>query len=307
MIEKYDLSADKKLSADENASAAAFLQIVSPSKEEIGQLVTAFHFPFDYIGGILDDYEKARYEEDEHGNHLLLLQYPAQSDTGEIETFPYALIITADKKIIFALNHEVTLDALFTRTYDVKRLSHQLVYQVISQLTESFQQYLTDFRAKRHEVSAHIQKSTKNDQLMTMIQMQASLVYFQDALMNNLEVLRKFQQDLEKNHEDGFAERVYDLYVETSQAMTEARIQEKLLENLRDLFSNIVANNLNIVMKIMTSATFVLGIPAVITGFYGMNVTIPGQWAHGLVWLLAGLIIILCGSVSYWLHKKDMM
>ena len=78
-----------------------------------------------------------------------------------------------------------------------------------------------------------------------------------------------------KEDEDGFADKIYDIYIETDQAYTETRIQLKLLQNLRDLFSNIVSNNLNIVMKIMTSATFVLGIPGVVVGFYGMNVPIP--------------------------------
>ncbi|TEB00472.1 hypothetical protein BU174_03145 [Lactococcus cremoris] len=60
-------------------------------------------------------------------------------------------------------------------------------------------------------------------------------------------------------------------------------------------------------MKIMTSATFVLGIPAVIVGFYGMNVPIPGQNFNWMVWLILVLGILLCVWVTWWLHKKDML
>jgi Mg2+ and Co2+ transporter CorA len=103
------------------------------------------------------------------------------------------------------------------------------------------------------------------------------------------------------------ADKIYDIYIETDQAYTETRIQLKLLQNLRDLFSNIVSNNLNIVMKIMTSATFVLGIPGVVVGFYGMNVPIPGQEISWVMWAILGLTLIFCGIVVWALRKKDML
>ncbi len=140
-----------------------------------------------------------------------------------------------------------------------------------------------------------------------MIGIQASLIYFEDALNNNLEVLKKFIDYLREEDEDGFADKIYDIYIETDQAYTETRIQLKLLQNLRDLFSNIVSNNLNIVMKIMTSATFVLGIPGVVVGFYGMNVPIPGQEISWVMWAILGLTLIFCGIVVWALRKKDML
>ena len=68
--------------------------------------------------------------------------------------------------------------------------------------------------------------------------------------------------------------------------MTTTEIQLKLLENLSDLFSNIVSNNLNIIMKIMTSATFIMTIPAIIAGLYGMNVKLPFQNIPYAFWLI---------------------
>lgn len=310
MITNYELTIDRKLVESRKIAkddSIDFVQILAPLREEIGEISETFHFPFDYIGGILDDYENARFETDENGNTLLLLQYPALSDAGEIATYPYTLIVTSSKSIIFALNHTVNIDQIFTRTYEKKHLDHQIIFDIISQMTINYHHYLEEFRKKRHKIATHIQKSTRNDQLLDMIQIQASLVYFQDALENNLEVLKRYIDYLKKYGEDGFAERIFDLYIETDQAKTETKIQAKLLENLRDLFSNIVANNLNIVMKIMTSATFVLGIPAVIFGFYGINVPLPGQKLTWIVWPIIGVTFVICGFVSWILRKKDMM
>jgi magnesium transporter len=305
MIKNYELSASKKLSF--TSEMKNFTYVINPTREEIGNVSEHYDFPFDYLSGILDDYENARFETDDNDNNLILLQYPAASSYGEIGTFPYSLVWTKDEAVILALNHEISEKLIFDREYEMKRYKHQLIFQVMSELTHSYHEFLQEFRARRRKLEKGIKNSTKNDQIIDMIAIQASLIYFEDALHNNIQVLRKFIEYLRQTGEDGFADKIYDIFVETDQAYTETKIQLKLLENLRDLFSNIVSNNLNIVMKIMTSATFVLGIPAVISGFYGMNVPIPGQQGMEMVWILLGLMIIICGVTTWWLHKKDMI
>ncbi|GAB2026422.1 magnesium transporter CorA family protein [Lactovum odontotermitis] len=305
MIRNYKLTAKHQLA--EIPDSGNFAYVLKPDRVEIGKLAAQFDMPFDYVGGILDDYENARFEVDKKGNALLLLQYPEPAETGEIETFPYALVSTAIHQVVLALNHEVDLRDVLSAEYEEKRIEHQLFYHIVSKMTQRFDDYLREFRTRRYEIQKTIKKSTQNDQLLEMIRMQASLVYFQEALDNNLSVLRKFMELLQKKGEDGFSARVLDLCIETEQAGKEARIQSKLIENLRDLFSNIVANNLNIVMKIMTSATFVLGIPAIIFGFYGINVPIPGQKLIWIVWLILGITLLITGWAIWLLRKKDMM
>ena len=305
MIKNYELSNEKKLIS--TSEMKNFTYVLNPTREEIGNIAEYYDFPFDYLSGILDDYENARFETDDNDNNLILLQYPALSNYGEVATFPYSLVWTKNESVILALNHEIDNGLIFEREYDYKRYKHQVIFQVMYQMTHTFHDYLRDFRTRRRRLEQGIKNSTKNDQIVDLIAIQASLIYFEDALHNNMQVLQDFIDYLREDDEDGFAEKIYDIFVETDQAYTETKIQLKLLENLRDLFSNIVSNNLNIVMKIMTSATFVLGIPAVIVGFYGMNVPIPGQNFNWMVWLILVLGILLCVWVTWWLHKKDML
>ena len=305
MIKNYELSSTKRLiAADEMKN---FTYVLNPTREEIGTVSEYFDFPFDYLGGILDDYENARFETDENDNNLILLQYPALSNYGEVATFPYSLIWTKNESVILALNHEIDNHSIFGRNYDLKRYKHQLIFQIMYQMTHMYHDYLRDFRLRRRNLEVGIKNSTKNDQIIDLIAIQASLIYFEDALDNNREVVKKFISYLREQDEDGFADRIYDIYVEMDQAYTETRIQLKLLENLRDLFSNIVSNNLNIVMKIMTSATFVLGIPAAIFGFYGINVPIPGQQSHAIMWFIIGATLLISGWVVWLLRRKDML
>ena len=305
MIKSYELSDDKTLVKSDQMKN--FTEILAPDRKEIGEVSEYFDFPFDFIGGILDDNENARFETDENDNNLILLQYPAQTQYGEIGTFPYSLVWTKDEAVILALNHDLTKNMIFRREYDPKRYKHQLIFQVMYQMNKTFLDYLNDFKHQRRELEKSIKNSTRNDQIVEMINIQSSLIYFEDALENNKEVLQKFIDYLRDEDEDGFADRIYDVFVEIDQAYSETRIQLKILENLRDLFSNIVSNNLNNVMKIMTSITFVLGIPTLITGFYGMNVPIPAQNIHWIVWGIILLMIALCGLVIHLLRRRDML
>lgn len=304
MIKNYELSKDKKLVS--TSETKNFTYVLNPTREEIGTVSEFYDFPFDYLSGILDDYENARFETDDDDNNLILLQYPAVSHYGEVGTFPYSLVWTKNESVILALNHEVDGEQIFEREYDTKRYRHQLVFQVMYQMTHTYHDYLRDFRIRRRNIEVGIKNSAKNDQIVDMIGIQASLIYFEDALDNNINVLKKFIEYLREDDEDGFADKIYDIFVEMDQAYTETRIQLKLLANLRDLFSNIVSNNLNNIMKIMTSATFVLGIPAVIVGFYGMNVPIPGQELNWTFAFIIILIIVVCAWVILIMKKRDM-
>ncbi|MDR2833746.1 MAG: magnesium transporter CorA family protein, partial [Streptococcaceae bacterium] len=196
---------------------------------------------------------------------------------------------------------------VLNRTYHREHLAHEIINQILSDLTHAFHSYLRRFRFQKRDLERELRKSVENELIISMIGMNTSLIYFEDALQNNREVLEELIEYLKDKNQDGFADRIYDTFVETDQAFSETRIQLKLLEHLRDLFSSIVSNNLNTIMKIMTSATFVLGIPAAIAGIYGMNVPIPEQTSRFAFFGILFGTAIFCGIVVYVLRKKNML
>lgn len=263
-----------------------FTLVTKPTKEEIGHLSSTYHFPFDYIAGILDDDENARFEMDKHHNLLLLLQYPCIEDEAA-EVYPFSLIVNPKKKaVILSLNRDYDLSPILTRHYDASRYHQELIFQIMSTLGRSFNNYLSQHRKRMKVIEKDLALSQENAQIMEIIRSQKSLIYFEAALEDNIEVYQTLMTYLRDHNEQEFSDRVFDIYVEADQALTTTEIQLKLLENLSDLFSNIVSNNLNIIMKIMTSATFIMTIPAIIAGLYGMNVKLPFQNIPYAFWLI---------------------
>ena len=298
MITNYTLEKNRLV---ESPDAMDLTLVIKPTKEEIGHLATSYDFPFDYIAGILDDDENARFELDDHHNLLLLLQYPCVEDEAA-EVYPFSLIVNPEKKaVILSLNRDYDLTPIFSRQYDATRYQHELIFQIMSTLGRSFNNYLSQYKKRMKVIEKELARSQENAQIMEIIRTQKSLIYFEAALEDNIEVYQKLMAYLRDQDENGFSDRIFDIYVEAAQALTTTEIQLKLLENLSDLFSNIVSNNLNIIMKIMTSATFIMTIPAIIAGLYGMNVKLPFQNVSYAFWL-----IMLAATLISWLVFRIM-
>ena len=275
--------------------------VIKPTKEEIGHLVTTYDFPFDYIAGILDDDENARFELDDHHNLLFLLQYPCIEDDAA-DVYPFSLIVNPEKNIvILSLNRDYDLTSIFAHQYDTAHYQHDLIFQIMSTLGRSFNNYLAQYKKRMKVIEKELALSQENAQIMEIIRAQKSLIYFEAALEDNIEVYQKLMAYLRERADNGFSDRIFDIYVEADQALTTTEIQLKLLENLSELFSNIVSNNLNIIMKIMTSATFIMTIPAIIAGLYGMNVKLPFQNISYAFWL-----IVVGATLISWLVFRIM-
>lgn len=299
MITNYRLEKNKLVASSDGVD---FILVSEPSREEIGKLAKAYDFPFDYIGGILDDDENARFEIDANHNLLLLLQYPSVED-GTTEVFPFSLVVNSQKHaVILSLNHDSDLSTILNRHYDVSRYQHEIIFQVMSTLGKLFHDYLSQYKKRMKGIEAELKLSQENAQIMEIIRSQKSLIYFEAALEDNIEVYEKLMTYLRAHDENGFSNHIFDIYVEADQALTTTKIQLRLLENLSDLFSNIVSNNLNIIMKIMTSATFIMTIPAIIAGLYGMNVKLPFQNVSYAFWL-----IVLAATLISWLVFRIMI
>ena len=72
-----------------------------------------------------------------------------------------------------------------------------------------------------------------------------------------------------------------DLLIEVRQAIEMSELYSSILSGTMEAFASIISNNLNVVMKRLTSISIILTIPTMIASFYGMNVSglpIPSFW-----------------------------
>ena len=143
-------------------------------------------------------------------------------------------------------------------------------------------------------VENQLHRSTQNRELIELLKLEKSLVYFTTALRSNEVVLEKLLKtdSIKKYPEDD--ELLEDTIVENKQAIEMANIYSGILSGMMDAFASVISNNLNIVMKVLAVVTIVLSVPTLIFSAYGMNVNMDGMPFAESPW---GFLIIVVFSL----------
>ncbi|GGC98548.1 magnesium transporter CorA family protein [Enterococcus wangshanyuanii] len=295
-----------------------WLAVERPTEEEVNYLTTTYKLPKDYITGVLDDDENSRFE-GLHQNKLeepalMLLQYPhatiSPSGYTQLDTFPFAVILTTSGKIITVINKSADFlqKALSTTLPDsTLPIQESLILYLSWHISTYYNRCLKDLIQETNKLEGELKVSTENSQLYQIMDIQKSLVYFESAIDSNLEVLNRLYTARIFNDPRAHLPHLHDILVETKQAATTTKIQLKLVDKISDTFSAIVSNNLNNVMKILTSLTIVLTIPTIIGGVFGMNVKLPFANREDAFFWIAVVTTATCIFVIYRLKKRNLL
>lgn len=317
MIKYFSLQNNQlTLLNEDTKSAAIWLCLEQPSDTEISTVAETFSFPSDYITDVLDDTENSRFEklaqETFADPALLLVQYPFAklSPAGylQIETYPFSIILTPDGKMITASNYEPEfIKKILQKKFSDSANSNaiwEILFQMFWEMSASFNILLASMKTHSDTLENQIQVATENKQLSQIMNIQKSLIYFEQATMDNQHVFQKFFETNLLGWDATGHGQMHDILVENRQAQISARLQLKLVEKMNETFSSIVSNNLNNVMKILTSLTIVLTIPTIIGSIYGMNIQLPFANRDDAFWWLFLGTFILCILVVYYLRKN---
>lgn len=314
MIKYFSMTNQQLVNTQKETAETVWYCVERPNEEEINKLTHQFQIPSDYITSILDDAENSREEEFNQTKltkpALLLLQYPfvktSPSRYFQVDTYPFSIIVTPQKKLITITNHEpLFLKKVFSQTFEKNDLSTNLniFMQIIWQITFSYNTYLSTLQSQCDVLEKQLRVSTENSQLYQIMDIQKSLVYFREATAANSTTLNTLikNKTIQENH--ALRAHLHDVIIETEQARATARIQLNLVEQMNQTFSAIISNNLNNIMKILTSLTIILTIPTIIGSLYGMNIKLPiAERDDAFLWLTLFMLLISI-LTAYYLKK----
>lgn len=317
MITHYFLE-DNQLTVTEDIKKSLWLHVEKPTAAEIELLSQKYELPKDYLTSILDDNENARAEGLQQEKFLipvlLLLQFPyvSTSPSGYLQfnTYPLAMIITPQKRLITVCNYHMPFfKDILENPLPKNDMSSKLnlVLQILWHLALTYNQDLADLRRQVDKLEGQIQVSTENKHLYQLMDIQKSLVLFEAATKANFQTLTRLADTSEFQEHHAYHIHLHDILVETKQSMTSAKINLQLVSQMNETFSAIVSNNLNIVMKILTSLTIVLTIPTIIGGVYGMNVKLPFAESDNAFFLISGITIVICYLAIKYLKKRNLL
>ena len=296
----------------DEASTGCWIALTDPTATEILEVADRYHIDPDDLRAPLDEEERSRIEtEDDYT--LILVDIPLiEERNGKdwYETIPMGIVTTEEVIITVCLEDTAVLSAFMDgrvkdfHTYMKTRFILQMLYKNAQQ----YLQYLRIIDKKSGEIEKKLHQSTKNQELIELLELEKSLTYFITSLRANEVVLEKLlrNEKIKKYPED--EDLLEDVIIENKQAIEMANIYSDILSGTMDAFASIISNNLNIVMKFLSAITIVMAIPNIISGFYGMNVNQAGvplsssPWGFPIIILFA---VAVCLFVAFWFYKKD--
>lgn len=257
----------------------AWIHLLDPTKEEINYVRDTLHIEDEFLKAALDEEEAVRIDS-EDGQTLVLVDIPVvrpERSSFLYTTLPLGIILTSKNIITVCLEETSIIDDFWKkrmRGFDTCKKTRFLL-QILYKNASKYLQYLRQIDKAQTQIENALHKSMKNQELIQMLRIEKSLVYFATSLKANEVVLEKMMKtNIIKKYPDD-TELLEDVIIENKQAIEMGTIYRDILSGTMDAFASVISNNLNIVMKLLASVTIVLSIPTLIASLWGMNVSVP--------------------------------
>ena len=276
-----------------------WIAMTNPTATEIFEMSERFGIEVDDLRAPLDEEERSRIEVEDNYT-LILVDVPMieeRNDKDWYGTIPLGIIVT--DKMIFTVCLEDT--QVLTRFMEGRvrnfftYMKTRFILQILYRNSSMYLRYLRIIDKKSEQVEEKLHFSPRNQELIELLELEKSLVYFTTSLRSNEAVLEKLikLESIKKYPED--TELLEDVIIENTQAIEMANIYSGILQSMMDAFASVISNNLNDVMKILSVITIVMSIPTIIFSAYGMNLAPSGMPFSSTIW---GFLIVILVSIA---------
>jgi len=290
-----------------------WISLVHPDDAEMQAVADRYDIDIDDLRAALDEEERSRIET-EANYTLVLVDIPKvekRDDKERYMTQPLGILLAKDAIVTVCLEDTPVLSAIGnkrTREFHT-HMKTRFVLQILYRNASLFLQYLRSVDRQSEMVERQLHSSTRNRELIELLELEKSLVYFTTSLRSNEVVLEKLlkNENIKKYPED--TDLLEDVIVENRQAIEMANIYSGILSGMMDAFASVISNNLNIVMKFLAVVTIVLSVPTMIFSAFGMNISFDGvpfvssNYGFALVILFSVLLSVI---VAIFFSKKNM-
>ena len=290
----------------EEFEPGSWIDLVSPSEEELERVSRELQIPLDLLVGPLDEEEKSRIDVEDGLTHVIV-DIPVlvrEEEQRGYETIPLGMLVHPDYFITTCLRPNPILGefergtakgfATFWKT--------RFLLQVLQRVSAFYLRYLGRIDRETDKVERELRASMKNAEIFDLLSLQKSLVYFTTSLRSNEAVLQKLPRTKTIKMYEEDQDLLEDVIIENKQASEMAKIYTDILTGMMDAFTSVISNNLNRVMKLLTSLTIILAIPTIVASLFGMNVNLPFQnYSHAFaLTIVIAVVISAVFALVFW-------
>ena len=285
-----------------------WIQVTCPTEEDQRELEEKFNIPDYFMSDISDTDERARYEYDD-GWMLIILRIPYVKEIRSrtpYTTVPLGIIHKRDVTITVCF-YETNMMIDFV-SFQQKRGEGftdyvDMIFRLFLSSAVWYLKRLKQISMLVDKAKRNLDKEVNNESLIGLSRLQDSLTYFQTSIRGNETLLSKLKFKLQIDELD--ADLIEDVNIEMTQARETTLIYTNILESTMDTYQSIINNNMNTVMRTLTSVTIIMMIPTLITSMFGMNL-VNGMESKPWGFVIAIILSICVSGMCWWFfrHKR---
>ena len=299
---------EKNLNAIKEWQPNCWIQVTCPTDEDQEYLQDTFHIPDYFLSDISDTDERARYEYDD-GWMLIILRIPYVKEVRSrtpYTTVPLGIIHKRDVTITVCY-YETNMMIDFV-SYQQKR--HEGFTDFVDMTFRLFLSSAVWYLKRLKQISTLIDKAkhnldqdVNNESLIGLSRLQDSLTYFITSIRGNENLLQKLKFKLQVDELD--ADLIEDVGIEMTQARETTNIYSDILKSTMETYSSIINNNMNTVMRTLTSVSIIMMFPTLISSLFGMNL-VNGMETSSYGFAIALILSVVVSGASWWFlrHKR---
>ena len=283
-----------------------WIQVTCPTEDDQRELEEKFNIPDYFMSDISDTDERARYEYDD-GWMLIILRIPYVKEVRSrtpYTTVPLGIIHKRDVTITVCY-YETNMMIDFV-SYQQKRgvgfTDHvDMIFRLFLSSAVWYLKRLKQISMLIDKAKRNLDREVNNESLIGLSRLQDSLTYFNTSIRGNEVLLSKLKFKLQIDELD--ADLIEDVNIEMTQARETTSIYSNILESTMDTYQSIINNNMNTIMRTLTSVTIILMLPTLVASFFGMNL-VNGMESSPIGFIIAILISILISVASWFLFRR---
>ncbi len=287
-------------------ASSCWINLVDPSTTELEAVLTYCQIPRDFLTDPLDAGERPRFDYEDDATLLIIhVPRPVPPEDEEEAVSPYLTvplgIILSGFSVITVCSAQTPVTTAFLD--QIRRVcppsdKYRFAFRLLWHAAVLFLRYINDIHVRTSALEDELHESISNEVILKLFQIEKTLVYFTTSLKADTIALARANTARQLTLSEDDRDYLEDAMVEYQQALETATIHASVLNGTLDTFASLINNNLNNVMKYLTTATIFLAVPTLVASIYGMNIGLPLQgYAHAFA-VLMGLSCLLAGALA---------
>ena len=307
----------KKIEKVDVIEKGVWINLYSPTNEEINYVIESTGADRTFIENSLDTEERSHIDT-EDDQILISINVPVKEMSAKstkvrrYTTIPLGMIIVRDDYIITVSSerldvlNNITSERIILGEFATYKKS-RIIFQVLYKVAEEYIMFLDIINRDIEKFEDKLEKTMQNKELVKLIHFQKSMIYFDAALKSNQSVMERLKRGkIIKLYEED-EDILEDAAIENRQAMEMVTTYSEILNGMIEVFGTMVSNNLNLVMKFLTSITILISIPTLIASILGMNVAFPFTTGVAGFWIVMAISVLATVLTWVYLKKKDLI